>query len=343
MSNRITEKYFTQDDFSQRAPAALAESCRETGFVSEIEIFRGYIYDRQKVGSLIYRGTWKDRPAVLKLQGLKPETDEADMVQGFAAQNRSKLVRVPEVYAHQPWSEELGYGYLLSESIEGPPIFEMPNAKPEEIADFCRFFQEYRTNCVREPWIPAPEASALDFTLARVANWRRICEHKGRLTQDDFAARYDLFVELAKRHLADEHLVFCHGHLTANDILKPADGTYVLLSNLFWGWRLQWHDLGFNLWALNLRLNPENRTFDDMTRLDATWRSAYRAIPAVQADPDFNRRFDFVMLERTLGAILADLGAGDAFDPETGTQKGSFAQLLKLHQDLFDQLAFELA
>lgn len=73
MSNKITEKYFIQDDFSQRETDVLAQVTAETGFIVEKEIFRGIIYDKNKVGSLIYKGTFDGKPAVLKLQGLKPE------------------------------------------------------------------------------------------------------------------------------------------------------------------------------------------------------------------------------------------------------------------------------
>lgn len=340
MTNHITGKYFEPNDFAERIPKILEIVCRTTGFVPQDEIFRGCIYDREKVGSVIHRGLWQGKAAVLKLQGLKIETDEASILKGFNAQNRSRLVRVPEVFTHEPWDDAQGYSYILSEFVDAPPIFEMPTASLEQIGDFCRFIQEYRENCVREPWLPKPDASALDFTLTRVANWRRICEHKGRLTKADYAERYDLFVELAKRHLAHEELTFCHGHLTANDILKPPSGGYVLLSNLFWGWRLPWYDLAFNLWACSLRQQPSLIGYGDILDEIGLWRSAYKNMPVVQADPDFNRRFDFVMLERTLGAILADLGAGDS---SRFQMSSLFGPLLKLHQDLFDQLALELA
>ncbi|MBI5654828.1 phosphotransferase [Candidatus Uhrbacteria bacterium] len=340
MSNNITGKYFENHVFADRIPEILEAVCLETGFVSDCEIFRGYIYDREKVGSVIHRGQWQGKTATLKLQGLKLETEEAAILQGFTAQNRSMLVRVPEVFTHQPWDDARGYGYMLSEYVDAVPIFEMPTASLEQIGDFCRFFQEYRTNSVREPWIPAPEVRALDFTLARVANWRRICEHKGRLAETDYAARCDLFTDLANQHLGNEKLVFCHGHLTANDILKTPNGGCILMSNLFWGWRLPWHDLAFNIWACNLHQHPGLIGYGDVLDEIGLWRTAYKAMPVVQADPDFDRRFDFVMLERTLGAILADLGAGDSSRFQT---KILFDPLLKLHQELFDQLALELA
>lgn len=342
MSNDITGKYFEDHDFLERADQALEEACHETGFRAEYEIFRGYIYDKKKVGSLIFLGRLRGRAAVLKLQGLKLEIDEVAIFQAFTAQNQSKRIRVPRVYAHRAWTKKRGYGYLLMESIEAPEIFRMPWASPEEIADFCRFYQEYRTKSVNEPWIPAPAESALDFTLERVTKWRRICEHKQRLAPSDYLELCAEFSRLAERYLHREKLVFCHGHLTADDIHRNSRG-YVLTSNLFWGWRLPWYDLAFNLWACNLHLRLGEAKLHSTLDYLYEWRTAYSSTPVVKADPDFARRFDFVMLERTLSAILADLGTNDDFDPLNGIHRHSFRALLKLHQQLFEHFAGKLA
>jgi len=340
MQNNITGRYFSQGDFSLRADEVLDFVGRETGFIPEQEIFRGFIYDRRKVGSLIYRGTWRGQPAVLKLQGLKPDLDEGAILEAFAAQNRSRLVRLPKAYVHVPWSDSLGCMYLISEYVDAPHIFEPPTATADQLADFCRFYQEYRTAGVREPWIDAPEASALEVTMAKMLHWLRICSDKGRIAPDVVAPRFSRFAAIAEKRLRGESLVFGHGHLTADDIFKPSDGGYVLMSNLFWGWRLPWYDLAFNLWSCNLRLRDTRVGFADFLEMQDAWRDAYRSIPVVQLDPDFDRRFDLVMLERTLGAILADLGAGDFFgQPENA---GHFRHLSGLHLGYFDDLAKRL-
>ncbi|HHD92188.1 MAG TPA: hypothetical protein ENL06_01010 [Candidatus Portnoybacteria bacterium] len=68
MSNKITEKYFKYnnsiDDFNEIIKEILAK----TNFQPEREIFRGQIYDSDKVGSLIYQSVWQDKLAVLKIQ-----------------------------------------------------------------------------------------------------------------------------------------------------------------------------------------------------------------------------------------------------------------------------------
>ena len=102
MGNKITEKYFVQGDFSKKKKKVLAQVTAETGFVVGKEIFRGKIYDSKKVGSLIYDGSWQGKPAVLKLQGLKLEVNEDEMVRNFTDQNRSRIIRVPKIYVYSP-------------------------------------------------------------------------------------------------------------------------------------------------------------------------------------------------------------------------------------------------
>ena len=148
MGNKITEKYFTQDDFSRREAEVLVQVTAETGFIVEKEIFRGVIYDKNKVGSLIYKGAFGGKPAVLKLQGLKPEIEEGEIIKHFTNQNQSKSVRIPILYAYKPWTENRGYGYLITEYIDAPKIFKMPFATSQQMNDFARFYQEYRTSAL---------------------------------------------------------------------------------------------------------------------------------------------------------------------------------------------------
>ena len=44
----------------------------KTNFTPEKEIFRGQIYDHDKIGSIIYKGTWRKKTVALKIQALLP-------------------------------------------------------------------------------------------------------------------------------------------------------------------------------------------------------------------------------------------------------------------------------
>lgn len=340
MSNKITEKYFTQDDFSQREVEVLAQVTAETEFVVEKEIFRGMIYDKNKVGSLIYKGTLNGKPAALKLQGLKPEVDEAEIVRRFTDQNQSKLVRVPVLYTHKPWTEERGYGYLITEYLDAPKIFEMPFASTEQMEDFARFYQEYRASALTRSWVWPEKKDSLAFTVHRVDHWRKISEHKHRLNLEDYAPYLVRYYPLAVKHLPSIPMVFCHGHLTANDIYRLSDGSFIVLSNLFWSYRPQWYDLAFNIWSCLINIRDTSYTFKQLLEYVEKWLAAYRTIPVVEQDKEFERKITTLLLERTMGAILVDLGANDFFEKEEN--KPYFRHLLDLHQRLFDYLAKKL-
>lgn len=337
MENKITEKYFDQEDFSQKEREALKQVMSETKFEPEEEIFRGIIYEKDKVGSLIYKGKYQGESAVLKLQGLKPEIDEGEMIENFEKQNKSSFVRLPKLYFHKPWSEDLGYGFLITEYIEAPKIFEPPFASEEQMAEFGKFYQEYRTQAITRPWLKQEAKNSIDFTLKRVENWRKISEHKGRLKKEDYIPFLERFYSLAQKHFPSIPLVFCHRHITPNDIYKMPHGSYVLFSNLFWSHCPQWYELAFNIWACIQHIRDTNYKFEDLLEYIEKWRRHYHEIPVVQKDSDFDRKLNTNLLERTMGAILMDIGVNDFYDkPEN--QK-YFKHLLKLHQSLFKYLA----
>jgi len=340
MANKITEKYFTQNDFSRMKDKVLAEVTAETGFIAREEIFRGVIYERQKVGSLIYKGTWQRKPAALKLQGLKPEVDEGEIVKHFTGQNNSRLIRVPKIYVHFPWQAKRGYGYLITEYVDAPKIFKMPFATAEQMLDFARFYQEYRTSALTRPWLEPETLNSLAFTLERVNHWRKISESKKRLSPEEYRPYLTRFYPQAEKHLPTIPMVFCHGHLTADDIYKLADGSYVVLSNLFWSYRPEWYDLGFNIWACWQGIRDTSYTFEEMLGYIEEWLKVYRQIPVVKKDNDFERKITMLLLERTMGTILVDLGANDFFDKKKNAKY--LRHLLSLNQKLFNYLVDKL-
>ncbi|HLD81708.1 MAG TPA: hypothetical protein VJA22_00695, partial [Patescibacteria group bacterium] len=66
----------------------------------------------------------------------------------------------------------------------------------------------------------------------------------------------------------------------------------------------------------------------------------YRTIPLVKEDPDFEHKMTVNMLERTMGAIMTDIGTNDTFAEEPNNQY--FKHLLNLHQQFFNFLMKQL-
>lgn len=345
--NKITEKYFDYQGITpEREAEILAQITAETEFSADKEIARGVIYDKGKVGSLVYSGTLAGKPAVLKIQLLKLQVDEGRIIDDFFRHRRNKEVRPPQQYEYHFWSEKRGYGYTIMEKIEAPKLFEMPFATAEQMVDFCRFYGLYRTSLFSTVWIQptwmvtSGIKNSWEYTQKRVKNWKNICESKGRLKEEDYLPYYKEFMALGPEILSGIAVIFSHGHLTAKDIHKMPNGSYVLTSNLLWGSRPQWHDLAFNIWSCLLHIRDTEYSFEQMLKYVEQWLGYYCQIPLVQTDRTFEKKILANLLERTMGSILADLGANDVF-----AQKENLAyqyHLLELHQKLFKHLVGKL-
>jgi hypothetical protein len=283
---------------------------------------------------------WQEKSAVLKIQGLKLEVEEAIILREFTLQNKSNRIRAPKVYLHEPWQEERGYGFSILEEITSPRIFQMPHANEAEMNTWCDFYQEYKTEAVLEKWIVRETTDTVQFVCARMNHWQKIAQDAKHLRLEDYAEILLEFSPIATGQFHTIPLEFCHGHLTANDVYVESTGHYVMMANLLWGWRPQWYDLAFNIWACFLHLRDLSWNFPQWIAYYQEWIKYYRRIPVVAQDNDFERKFSSVMLERTVGAILVDLGANESFHNENGVRH--FQHLLSLHQKFAEYLMEKL-
>lgn len=341
MNEQIVSRYFEQEDFSEREKEVLDEILPKTNFIVEKEIYRGMVLDKNKVGSLIYSGILDGKPAILKIQGLKPEVNEPESMLKFKEQNKSKIIRTPEIYDYENWQENREYGYMIVEKIDYPKIFEMPIASDEQMKDFATFYQEYKTKAISELWIEKPA----DFDIPNkvfksVENWRKIAESKNLPKKEEYEEILKDFYRIMPEHLDIFSMEFCHNHLSSDDIRKTPGGEYIIMSNLFWGYNLKWHDLSFNIWACMHKIRDNDFSFVEMIEYLDKWLKIYQEIPVVRDDKNFDHKIAALLLGKTLGSILVDLGA--LFEYENGKDAKYFEHLLELHKQLFNYLAEKL-
>ena len=339
MGNKITEKYFEHSNFADNEQRALDEITTKTNFQPEKEIFRGQIYDKDKVSSLIYKGAWQEKPAVLKIQGLQPDVDEIDMISRFNDQNESAKIRLPKLYDGSRWNEKDGYGYLLLEYVNAPQIYQPPFANQEQIKDFCALYQEYKTKCLRDPLFEREpnEQSSLVFTRERVSHWTKIAQTKGHLAEAE-VKNVEKFLSLAGRHLPSMKMEFMHGHFTYDDIFKLSDKEYVLMSNLFWSYRPEFYDTTFHLWAGIKSLRDQSVGIEQVIEYLQNWLEEYKKLPIVMQDADFERKFNMMMAERCIGALLVDI-QNQHYESDSNN---FIAHLTELFRDLFKHFANKL-
>ncbi|MFH1744999.1 MAG: hypothetical protein ABH881_02420 [bacterium] len=339
MGNKITEKYFEHANFADSEQRVLDEITTKTNFQPEKEIFRGQIYDKDKVGSFIYKGVWQDNPAVLKIQGLQPDVDELDMIGRFNDQNESTKIRLPKIYDSSKWNEKDGYGYLLLEHIDAPQIYQPPFANQNQIKDFCALYQEYKTKCLRDSFIEREpnEQSSLVFTAQRVSLWAKIAQSKGHLAEAE-VKNVEKFLSLAGKHLPSIKMKFMHGHFTYDDIFKLSDKEYVLMSNLYWSYRPEFYDTTFHLWAGIKSLRDQSVDIKQIIKYLQSWLEKYKKLPIVIQDSGFERKFNMMMAERCIGALLVDI-QNQHYDSDNNN---FIAHLIKLFRDLFEHFTDKL-
>jgi len=339
MSNKITEQYFEYTNSTNQARKILKEIITKINFKPEKEIFRGQIYDKDKVGSLIYKGIWQNKPAVLKIQILQPTIDEIDIIKRFNKQNKSTKIRLPKLYDGSKWNKQDGYGYLILEQIDAPQIYQPPFANPEQIKDFCTLYQEYKIKCLRKPWIEKEpnEQSSLVFTTQSISHWTKIAQTKGNLTKANIKNVEQMFA-LTNKHLPSIKMEFMHAHLTYDDIFKLSDSEYVLMSNLYWSYRPEFHDTTFHLWASIKSLRNQNVTVEQIIKYLQNWFEEYNKLPIINQDSDFKRKFNIMMATRCIGALLVDI-PNQHYEHNN---HNSIIYLTKVFRDLFEYFVNQL-
>ena len=305
MANKISEKFFTQGDFSKETKEALKKVIDKTDFQLGKEIWRGVIYDKSKVGSIIFEGKLKNKPAVLKLQGLKTELDEIKIHKLFFKFSKSKKIRLPELYAGKSWNTKDGFGYSIQEQITGNNIFKMPFATPTQRKQFANFYNEYKNKVVVKPWF-SNKIKTKEFATARLKNWIEICKHEDCWDENEMAPRVELFKKLIDEKISKIPMVFSHGHLSANDLFVEK-GKFILMSNLFWSFRPKYYDLAFNVWACLVSFSSSD-SFKKANQLIEDWIKTYKTIPWVKKQKDFDESFKLILIERLIGTMIVDLG-----------------------------------
>ncbi|MFO0702970.1 MAG: hypothetical protein U0514_03915 [Candidatus Andersenbacteria bacterium] len=326
---KIVEKYFDSGDFLERLDGVRDQVVKETGFTIDKEIFRGTIYQKDKLGSVIYSGrTASGQAAVLKLQGLKLEVDEVNNMRKFMAQNQSTRVRVPKIYAAKPWDDQRGYAYIVMESVPNKPIFTMPWPSTQDLSRWFKFYEEYATKCLNKPWVEQETADVLAFTRKRVEHWRAI--RASRIgVPDDLQQRYEKYLAIAKVHLPGIAMTFQHGMLTANDVHVVGQG-YVLMSNLYWTWRPQLYDAVLVIWRCLTSVGEQNASTEQGKILIEKFYEGYQGLTLFNKKRDLRTVFVVALLERLIGALLVDL-------------VGRERSVTKMHEELFDHYLAQLA
>lgn len=305
--NDISALYFKKPNLQNKIEPILASIVRQSGFHVDKLLQQSAWWVSTAIGAMHYAGTFQDQPAILKIQGVKPNFSEADNILAFTRQNKSSLIRPPKVYWSAPWNDKLKFEALIYESLEQEKLVGLP-ATQAQINEFFSVYQDYRLNCLKQPWLDQPSISLADGVARAFAQWSSI--------RQELFPRHPLIepgdeelIERAVKTLTKEYQAvewqWQHGHFSARDIF-PKDEQYILLSNLYWSWRLPYYDavFGFHWYQFDLAVKPET-AIEQLGHHRQWWNEAIQATISPQT-PQEKRLLELAFLERAAAGLNLD-------------------------------------
>ncbi|MFZ5437812.1 MAG: hypothetical protein ACOZAK_02065 [Patescibacteria group bacterium] len=303
--NFVSAFYFNNSNLAERVEKFLELVVKQTDFKIEKLVQQSSWWNSEKIGAILYRGTYQQQPAILKIQGVKPTTSEVVMIEAFNNQNQSKIIRPPHLYFSLPWNQELEFEAFIMEDVSREKIISLP-AKTGEIEKFFELFHEYKTNCLKTSWLDKPSVSLAKQTAKNLIHWQKIRSElhpHHPLKKETDQQLLEKGVKVLCDRLAEVDWQFMHGHFSTHD-LHRADEQVILLSNLYWSWRQPFYDavFGFHWYQYDLA----NSEIDLQTLLTQrkNWKDYILAI-IPQNEHDL-KLLNLAFLERNLAGLNLD-------------------------------------
>ena len=305
--NEISAGYFGNPDLKKRGHEILEDVSARSGFIPKKLMRRSSWWGSSEIGAFHYVGIFEGKEAVLKVQGVKPNISEIYMIESFARENKSKIIRPPHLYSAFPWDEERKYEALILEFIDGPKIIQTP-ATEGQIKRFFELYQDYRCHCLRSPWVGKPEGTLSAAIKERFKRWReasfKIYPHHP-LRQESDAGLIDAAIKKLKTEYEKVEPEFMHGHLSENDLYWMGDQV-VVLSNLYWSWRQPFYDAVFGYhWFIYHLSSVAGMTAEEIERQRAMWLSEIKALPQAQTK-EGKKLLNLALLERAAAGLNLD-------------------------------------
>lgn len=304
-------------DLKKRIPQIVEEVSKKCAFVpNKLLSTSSWWSESTGVGAFHFEGEFDGKKCVLKVQGVKPATSEIEMVESFEAQNKSKFIRPPHIYAKFRWNEENGYEAFVLEDVGTSLVVKKPATK-EQIEEFFKTYKEYRLNCRNNPWLEKPTTNIIgmeNIIKKRFEDWVKASHkifpnHPLRETGDEKLIRRAVDI-LIKNHKWFD-LEFVHGHFSARDLFKVNEQV-IVLSNLYWSWRTQYYDLIFAYhWGIYDLAGVANITPDEVENQRKLW---FDQIESIAEDKILLK---YALLERAAAGLNLDGLSMDTKKPIT--------------------------
>lgn len=327
--NFVSAFYFNNSDLAERVEKILELVVKQTGFKIEKLVQKSSWWNSEKIGAIHYRGTYQQQPAILKIQGVEPATSEVAMIQSFAKQNQSSIIRPPQLYFSLPWNQELEFEAFIMEVVSKEKVVNLP-AETGELEKFFALYGEYKKNCLNQPWLEKPTHSLAKQTAKNFTNWQKISAElhpHHPLKKETDQQLLEKGVKVLCDRLAEVNWQFMHGHLSTRD-LHPADEQVILLSNLYWSWRQPFYDAVFGFHWYQYDLANSETDLETLLAQRKNWKDYILAI-IPQNEHDL-KLLNLAFLERNLAGLNLDglLNKSDKSEALMEFAREEIAQLL---------------
>lgn len=255
------------------------------------------------VGAVSVRGMFEGKPALLKVQLVKPTTRESVMMECFASAFRGTGIRPPYVYVTIPANEFMDGEAMVMEDVAQFRLVSSSSFSQDSIGRFIDSYWRYRAGLSGiVPWVEAPlgdAATRITSSFARFRAIRRRLYPEGNwITQKD-EDLLDYGISTLEHVYAGVPLVFMHGHFSTRDVYAVKD-ELVLLSNLYWTWRPPLYDLVFGYHWRRIAITAQS---GDAVILENDW---WQAAMKRQIGVGEKRWYLAALLERSLATLNLD-------------------------------------
>lgn len=302
--NEISHIYLKGSDLAQREEKVLIDASKKLDFVPNKIEERSSWWGSKDIGAFFASGTYKNKPAFIKIQGVKPTVSEIYMIKSFARTNKSRLIRPPEIYASLPWSDEERYEALILEPVK-KRVVQTPTNK-EQLCIFFEAYEDYHKNCLGSPWLEKPKDSipqriSENFKIWRKASFKLFPNHPLRENED--YKIIDKAVEILKNGYENINFEFQHGHFSEGDLYKK-DDQIILLSNLYWAWRPPLYDAVFGMhWFIYHLADINDITPEVIEEQRKLWVGK---IESLQKISENKKLYKLALLERATAGLNLD-------------------------------------
>ncbi len=311
--NEISHIYLHGSDLLQREQLVLADASKKLGFVPDKIEGRSSWWGSKEIGAFFASGMYKNKPAFLKIQGVKPTVDEVYMIKSFTKTNKSKLIRPPLLYAHLPWNDKERYEALVLEPVEKRVVQTPTNRK--ELDVFFKAYEDYHKNCLGNPWLTKPKETipqriSDNFKIWRKASFKLFPTHP--LRKDEDYNLIDSAVEVLKKGYENVDFEFQHGHFSESDLYQK-ENQIVLLSNLYWAWRPPLYDGVFGMhWFIYHLADVKDMMPEIVEEQRKLWLEKIQTLPRVKTH---KKLYGLALLERAAAGLNLDALSIDFNNP----------------------------